>query len=59
VPEALEELQEVVDYLENPQKYARLGAHAPKGVLLVGPPGTGRRCWRRPWPARPPRPSSA
>ncbi|MDQ4040490.1 MAG: ATP-dependent zinc metalloprotease FtsH [Actinomycetota bacterium] len=42
VPEALEELTEVVDYLENPDKYTRLGAHAPKGVLLVGPPGTGK-----------------
>src|SRR5688500_17605254 len=42
VPEALEELTEVVDYLERPEKYSRLGAHAPKGVLLVGPPGTGK-----------------
>jgi cell division protease FtsH len=42
VPEALEELQEVVDYLENPGKYQQMGAFAPKGVLLVGPPGTGK-----------------
>jgi len=42
VPEALEELQEIVDYLENPGRYQRLGAMAPKGVLLVGPPGTGK-----------------
>ena len=42
VPEALEELQEIVDYLENPGKYRTLGAAAPKGVLLVGPPGTGK-----------------
>ena len=42
VPEAIEELQEVVDYLENPTKYQDMGAHAPKGVLLVGPPGTGK-----------------
>jgi cell division protease FtsH len=42
VPEALEELQEVVDYLENPGKYKQMGAAAPKGVLLVGPPGTGK-----------------
>jgi cell division protease FtsH len=42
VPEAIEELGEVVDYLENPGKYQRMGAHAPKGVLLVGPPGTGK-----------------
>jgi cell division protease FtsH len=42
VPEALEELQEIVDYLENPGKYKAMGAAAPKGVLLVGPPGTGK-----------------
>ena len=42
VPEAIEELQEVVDYLHNPDKYRQMGAHAPKGVLLVGPPGTGK-----------------
>jgi cell division protease FtsH len=42
VPEAIEELAEVVDYLENPTKYKTMGAHAPKGVLLVGPPGTGK-----------------
>ena len=41
-PEALIELRELVDYLENPQRYADLGARAPKGVLLVGPPGTGK-----------------
>jgi len=42
VPEALEELQEIVDYLEDPGKYQQMGAMAPKGVLLVGPPGTGK-----------------
>jgi cell division protease FtsH len=42
VPEAIEELEEVVDYLENPRKYQEMGAYAPKGVLLVGPPGTGK-----------------
>ena len=42
VPEALEELSEIVDYLEYPEKYKVLGAAAPKGVLLVGPPGTGK-----------------
>jgi cell division protease FtsH len=42
VPEALEELQEIVDYLDNPDKYRTMGAAAPKGVLLVGPPGTGK-----------------
>ena len=40
--EAKESLMEVVDYLENPEKYAKVGAKCPKGVLLVGPPGTGK-----------------
>ena len=42
VDEAEENLQEIVDYLENPEKYRELGASMPKGVLLVGPPGTGK-----------------
>jgi cell division protease FtsH len=41
-PEALVELREICDYLENPDRYAKLGAHAPKGVILTGPPGTGK-----------------
>jgi cell division protease FtsH len=41
-PEALIELGEICDYLENPGRYAKLGAHAPKGVILTGPPGTGK-----------------
>ncbi len=40
--EAKEALAEVVDFLNNPQKYAEIGANLPKGVLLVGPPGTGK-----------------
>ena len=40
--EAKEELQEIVDFLKDPQKYTRLGGAAPKGVLLVGAPGTGK-----------------
>ncbi len=36
------ELQEVVDFLQNPDKYRKLGAKIPKGILLVGPPGTGK-----------------
>ena len=40
--EAKESLAEIVDYLHNPQKYIDVGASMPKGVLLVGPPGTGK-----------------
>ena len=39
---AKEELQEIVDFLKNPDKYTELGAKIPKGALLVGPPGTGK-----------------
>jgi cell division protease FtsH len=42
VTEAKQELQEVVDFLKNGQKYRNLGAKIPQGVLLVGPPGTGK-----------------
>ena len=40
--EAKESLQEVVDFLHNPEKYSGIGAKLPKGALLVGPPGTGK-----------------
>ena len=40
--EAKESLSEIVDYLHNPKKYTDVGASMPKGVLLVGPPGTGK-----------------
>ncbi len=40
--EAKENLAEIVDYLHNPKKYSDVGAQMPKGVLLVGPPGTGK-----------------
>lgn len=42
VDEAEEELREVVSFLKEPSRYARLGGRIPKGVLLVGPPGTGK-----------------
>jgi cell division protease FtsH len=42
VDEAKEELQEVVEFLRNPSKFTTLGGHIPKGVLLVGAPGTGK-----------------
>ena len=40
--EAKENLQEIVDYLHDPKKYQEIGASMPKGILLVGPPGTGK-----------------
>ena len=42
IDEAREELQEIVDFLKDPQKFHRLGGKIPKGALLVGPPGTGK-----------------
>jgi cell division protease FtsH len=42
VDEAKENLQEVVEYLHDPKKYTEIGAQMPKGILLVGPPGTGK-----------------
>lgn len=42
VDEALEELQEIVEFLKNPQKFTSLGGRIPKGVLCIGPPGTGK-----------------
>lgn len=41
--EEKEDLEEIVDFLKEPQKYTKVGARIPKGVLLVGPPGTGKR----------------
>lgn len=40
--EEKEELMEIVDFLEDPEKYVSMGARIPKGILLVGPPGTGK-----------------
>ncbi len=42
VDEAIEELQETVEFLTNPEKFQRIGGKIPKGVLLLGPPGTGK-----------------
>jgi ATP-dependent metalloprotease len=42
IDEFKEELEELVDYLKNPDKYLESGAKLPKGILLVGNPGTGK-----------------
>jgi cell division protease FtsH len=42
IPEALEELQEIVNFLKDPDQYSEIGAVSPKGILLQGPPGTGK-----------------
>ena len=42
VDEAKEELHEIIDFLKRPEEFTRLGAHIPRGILLVGPPGTGK-----------------
>jgi cell division protease FtsH len=42
VEEACEELQEIVEFLKSPARFAAVGARIPKGVLLVGPPGCGK-----------------
>jgi cell division protease FtsH len=51
--EAKEEVSELVDFLRDPSKFQKLGGRIPKGVLLVGNPGTGKTCWPRRLPARP------
>ena len=48
IPEAKEELREIVGFLKNPGQYREIGASTPKGVLLQGPPGTGKTLLARP-----------
>ncbi|KPQ07361.1 MAG: cell division protease FtsH [Rhodobacteraceae bacterium HLUCCA12] len=47
VDEAKSELKEIVDFLQEPEKFGRLGARIPKGILLTGPPGTGKTLFAR------------
>ena len=42
IDEAKEEVQEIIEFLKEPQRFQRLGGRMPKGALLIGPPGTGK-----------------
>jgi AFG3 family protein len=50
--EAKAEVEEIVSFLKEPQKYTKLGGKIPKGVLLVGPPGTGKTLIAKQWQVR-------
>jgi cell division protease FtsH len=59
IDEVEDEVAEIVDFLRNPDRYQRLGAVVPKGVLLAGPPARARPCSPGPSPARPTSPSTS
>lgn len=48
VDEAMQDFQEIVEFLKSPEKFTAVGARIPKGVLLVGPPGTGKTLLAKP-----------
>ena len=50
---AVQEVEEIKDFLKDPSRYKALGARIPRGVLLYGPQAPVRRCWRAPSQARP------
>ena len=58
ISEAKEEVWEIVEFLRNPRKFRNLGGVIPKGVLMVGPPGTGKPCWLAPLQEKPASPST-
>lgn len=58
IDEAKEELKEVVLFLQDPRRFTQLGGRIPKGVLLMGSPGTGKTLWPEPSQAKPMSPSS-
>ena len=58
VAEAVEELQEIKEFLENPKKFQSLGRASRRACCSSAPPAPARRCWPAPWPARPACPSS-
>ena len=58
IDEAKDEVKEIIEFLKNPQRFARLGGRIPRGILLVGPRAPERHCWQRPSPARRTSPSS-